>query len=158
MDKILTVREPYASALVHGIKKVEYRSWKIPAGVRVWIHAALQPGLPFPQVPAWLREHGEFPAADYMEWTDAKDDRPRPPLASTLAQAIYDSKGLPGGFEFPFGRIVGWCVFGESRLSEGAECKLGRFANPVESFHALRPDQWRVHKGSLGLMPFGGIS
>lgn len=96
MDKILTVREPFASSLVHGIKKAEYRSWKIPAGSKVWIHAALQHGLPFPQVPAWLREHGEFPAADYMEWTDAKDDRPRPPLDSTLTQAIYDSKGLPG--------------------------------------------------------------
>ena len=158
MDKILTVREPFASALVHGIKKAEYRSWKIPAGSKVWIHAGMQPGLPFDEVPAWLREHGETTAADYLEWRDTNDDRPRPELSSPLSLAIYECTGFQGGFEFPFGKIVGWCVFGEAVPTNGPESKLGKFANPVESFHVLRPDQWRVHKGSLGLMPFGGIS
>lgn len=158
MDKILTVREPFASALVHGIKRFEYRSWKIPAGYKVWIHAGMQHGLSFADAILWLRDHGETVAADYLEWTDSKDDRPRPGLSSPLSQAIYASKGLQGGFEFPFGKVVGWCIFGEAAPTDGPESKLGKFANPVESFHALRPDQWRVHKGSLGLMPFGGIS
>lgn len=157
MDKILTVREPFASALVHGIKKAEYRSWKIPKGSKVWIHAGLQPGIRFHDVPAWLREHGEACAADYLEWTTGADDAPRPSLDSPLAQAIYCAKGLPGGFEFPFGKIVGFCVFGESIETSGDERKLGRFANMVESARALAPEAWTVHKGSLGLMPYGGV-
>jgi len=158
MDRILTVREPFASALVHGIKKAEYRSWKIPSGTKVWIHAGMQPGLPFDEVPGWLREHGELSAADYLEWRDSTDDRPRPELSSPLSQAIYDCTGFQHGFEFPFGKIVGWCVFGEAALTDGPESRFGKFANPVECFHALDPGQWRMHKGSLGLMPFGGIS
>ena len=157
MDKILTVREPYASALVHGIKKAEYRSWRIPKGSKVWIHAGLQCGLGFTDAKDWLREHGEMCAADYMDWMDSAEDVPRPPLDSPLSRAIYYAKGLQGAYEFPFGKVLGFCVFGESVETSGEERKLGRFANMVESAHALPPEAWTVHKGSLGLMPYGGV-
>lgn len=158
MDRILTVREPFASALVHGVKKAEYRSWKIPAGTRVWIHSGLQPGVPFVDLAQWLRDNGDATAGEYIDWTASNEDTKRPDLSrSPLAQAIYSAKGLQGSFEFPFGSIVGWCIFGESAPTTGEECKLGKFANPVEQFHALDPKAWKRHKGSLGLMPFGGI-
>jgi len=158
VDRILTVRDPFATALVHGLKKAEFRNWKIPADIKVWIHSAQAPGMHFDALPAWLRSLGDPVAADYLEWTDRSDDSPRPNISSsTIAQAIYDSKGLPGGFEFPFGNILGWCVFGESVPTTGEDVKLGKFANMVERLHALRPNEWRMHKGALGLMPFGGL-
>lgn len=159
MDRILTVQEPYASALVHGIKHFEFRSWKIPPGVKVWIHAGKTAGVHFDKLAQWLRENGDHVAADYIEWTVGTDDTPRPDLSgSTLAQAIYHSKGRRDSLEFPFGHIVGWCIFGQAVPTTGEECKFGKFANPVERFHALDPKDWKMHKGSLGLMPFGGIS
>jgi hypothetical protein len=44
--KALTVRQPWAGAIVHQTKRVENRSWKLPAahtGVRRLIHAAATP-------------------------------------------------------------------------------------------------------------------
>jgi len=156
MDKILTVREPFASALVHGIKKAEYRSWRIPKGSKVWIHAGLQPAMGFANATTWLREQGETSAADYMEWTLGTDDTPRPELVSPLSHAIHASLGFPDKLHFPFGKVIGYCVFGESVETSGEDRKLGKFANMVESAHALPPEAWTVHKGSLGLMPYGG--
>lgn len=158
MDKILTVREPYASALVHGIKRFEYRSWRIQPGTKVWIHAGAVPGMPVSEVPAWLRSNGDETTASYIEWMFSDSDGPRPDISkSPLSKAIYVSTGMVPSLLFPFGKVIGWCVFGESVPTTGEECKFGRFANPVESFHALDPSQWRMHKGSLGLMPYGGV-
>uniref|UniRef100_A0A0E0KLW3 ASCH domain-containing protein n=1 Tax=Oryza punctata TaxID=4537 RepID=A0A0E0KLW3_ORYPU len=36
----LTMHQPWASLLVHGIKRVEGRSWPSPLTGRLWIHAA----------------------------------------------------------------------------------------------------------------------
>ena len=36
----LTMHQPWASLLVHGIKRVEGRSWPSPVTGRLWIHAA----------------------------------------------------------------------------------------------------------------------
>ncbi|CAA7390779.1 unnamed protein product [Spirodela intermedia] len=36
----LTMHQPWASLLVHGIKRVEGRSWPAPLAGRLWIHAA----------------------------------------------------------------------------------------------------------------------
>lgn len=36
----LTMHQPWASLLVHGIKKIEGRSWPAPLTGRLWIHAA----------------------------------------------------------------------------------------------------------------------
>lgn len=159
MDKILTVQEPFASALVHGLKRVEFRPWRIQPGVRVWIHAGLKAGVHFDHLARWLREQGDPIAAEYIDWTVGTDDAPRPDLSgSTLAQSIYASKGMDGAWEFPFGKIVGWCVFGDAMSTVGKESKFWKFTNPVEQFHALAPTEWRMHKGALGLRPFGGIS
>lgn len=43
--KALTIRQPWAGAIVHQTKRVENRTWKLPAayeGARVLIHAGLQ--------------------------------------------------------------------------------------------------------------------
>jgi hypothetical protein len=44
--KALTVRQPWAGAIVHQTKRVENRTWKLPSsmhGARILIHAAAQP-------------------------------------------------------------------------------------------------------------------
>lgn len=44
--KALTIRQPWSGAIVHQTKRVENRSWKLPAahhGARILIHAAAQP-------------------------------------------------------------------------------------------------------------------
>lgn len=43
--KALTIRQPWADAIAHGTKRVENRSWKLPAkhhGARILIHAGAQ--------------------------------------------------------------------------------------------------------------------
>ncbi|GAB2228858.1 hypothetical protein Drorol1_Dr00022989 [Drosera rotundifolia] len=39
-NQCLTMHQPWASLLVHGIKRVEGRSWAAPIRGRLWIHAA----------------------------------------------------------------------------------------------------------------------
>ncbi|PSR98816.1 Activating signal cointegrator 1 like [Actinidia chinensis var. chinensis] len=39
-DPCLTMHQPWASLLVHGIKRIEGRSWPAPLRGRLWIHAA----------------------------------------------------------------------------------------------------------------------
>ncbi|WP_031030070.1 MULTISPECIES: ASCH domain-containing protein [unclassified Streptomyces] len=44
--KALTIRQPWAGAIVHQTKRVENRTWKLPAahhGARILIHAGAQP-------------------------------------------------------------------------------------------------------------------
>ncbi|WP_309032587.1 ASCH domain-containing protein [Streptomyces alfalfae] len=44
--KALTIRQPWAGAIAHQSKRVENRSWKLPAahhGARILIHAGAQP-------------------------------------------------------------------------------------------------------------------
>lgn len=44
--RALTIRQPWAGAIVHQAKRVENRSWKLPAkhtGSRILIHAGAQP-------------------------------------------------------------------------------------------------------------------
>ncbi|MER5816853.1 hypothetical protein [Streptomyces californicus] len=44
--RALTIRQPWAGAIVHQTKRVENRTWKLPAahhGARVLIHAGAQP-------------------------------------------------------------------------------------------------------------------
>ena len=159
MDRILTVREPFASALVTGLKKAEYRPYRIPAGTKVWIHSGLQPGIRMDkELTTWIREQGDPIAADYIEWMYSEDPGPRPLVEqSALASMIYQSTGTPKGRIFPFGKIIGYCVFGESTKAEGEERRLGAWANHVQESRLLDPKDWRIHKGSLGLMPYGGV-
>lgn len=44
--RALTIRQPWAGAIAHQTKRVENRSWKLPAkhhGARILIHAGKQP-------------------------------------------------------------------------------------------------------------------
>jgi hypothetical protein len=41
--KAITVRQPFASRLVHGTKRVENRSWSTPVRGRILIHAGATP-------------------------------------------------------------------------------------------------------------------
>lgn len=44
--RALTIRQPWAGAIVHQTKRVENRTWKLPAahhGTRILIHAGAQP-------------------------------------------------------------------------------------------------------------------
>jgi len=156
-DKIITVRQPYASALVCGIKPAEYRSWRIEPGTRVWIHAGLSPDLDAAETADYLDSLGDPVAADYLRWMVGADDRPRPDISgSIMAQHMYASSGRRDGLALPVGVVIGWCIFGEARPTEGGECKFGRIANPVVDRHLLDPKDWRMHQGSLGLRSYGG--
>ena len=45
VGSVLTVKQPYASMLVYGTKKFEYRGWKLPEdmiGEIIYIHAGMQ--------------------------------------------------------------------------------------------------------------------
>jgi hypothetical protein len=58
----LTIRQPYASAIVAGIKKVENRSWHPPAhilGQRILIHAGLRVDRD-----AWCSSGRDYPMSD----------------------------------------------------------------------------------------------
>ena len=152
MDKILTVRQPYASALVCGAKAAEFRGWKITPGVRVWIHAGKAAGKSDPG--AYFREIGDPIAADYFAWMRSDSDDPRPDIErSELARHMRASSKLLKS-ALPFGRIIGWCEFGEARPTEGAERTFGAIANPVVGRHVLAPEEWRIHVGALGLRPY----
>lgn len=155
MDKILTVRQPYASALVHGVKDREYRAFRIPKGTKVWIHVGMKSAMSLEEIVVWL-DSNDPKAAEYLRWTMSDTDSDRPDM-SPLSQAIYESLGLPTKTILPFGVVIGYVVFGDSYATEGDESTLGKYANMVDSFQALKPGEWKVHKGSLGLMPYGGI-
>ena len=54
----LTVKQPFAWAIVAGVKDVENRSWRPPRGLigkRIWIHAGSQPH------PLWEDLYGDIP-------------------------------------------------------------------------------------------------
>ena len=37
--KAITIRQPYASLLIRGVKEWEYRTWKLPVGTPIAVHA-----------------------------------------------------------------------------------------------------------------------
>ncbi|MGL5958286.1 MAG: ASCH domain-containing protein [Phocaeicola sp.] len=58
--KSISIKQPWASLIVHGIKDIENRTWKCPEkyiGKRVLIHASKQ-HIPFRQINKLVIEHG----------------------------------------------------------------------------------------------------
>lgn len=48
--KVLSIREPYASLILSGVKKIETRSWKTNYRGELYIHASLGKRSPSPEV------------------------------------------------------------------------------------------------------------
>ena len=48
--KVLSIREPYASLILSGVKKIETRSWKTNYRGELYIHASLGKSSPSPEV------------------------------------------------------------------------------------------------------------
>lgn len=55
-EPVLTVRQPWASAIFHAGKDVENRSWSTDYRGRLWIHSGLATGWAGPD--AWADAHG----------------------------------------------------------------------------------------------------
>jgi hypothetical protein len=65
----LTMHQPWASLLVHGIKRVEGRSWPSPLTGRLWIHAASK--VPDPDTVAAMEDfYREIHAVDGVTHID----------------------------------------------------------------------------------------
>jgi hypothetical protein len=55
-EPVLTIRQPWASAVLHAGKDVENRTWATEYRGRLWIHAGLAKGRAEPD--AWAEAHG----------------------------------------------------------------------------------------------------
>lgn len=71
----LTMHQPWASLLIHGIKRVEGRSWPAPIRGRLWIHAASK--IPDPETIKAMEEfYREIYAVDGVEDLKFPDNYP----------------------------------------------------------------------------------
>ena len=141
--KIITIREPFATALLTGTYDAERRKYRLSGPTL--IHAALKPGMNPDKCGKWLRERGDVSAADALDWVVADGAEPAEPL-SDLAISILASAAA---FElaFPLGRVVGYVEDWEP-VREGNEW-VNRPINPVRfPVDALLP----THRGALGLL------
>lgn len=84
--RALSIRQPYAEAILRGIKKVEYRSRHTNLRERVYIYASLTPGHP----------------EDFAELGVQPDDLPTGVLVGTVE--IVGCIGEDGDFEWLLAR------------------------------------------------------
>lgn len=140
--KILTIRQPFASALLTGAYDAERRKFRLSGPTL--IHAAMEPGMSPPKAAEWLS--GRDPeAARMFAWLDAEDDSPAP--SSALAGIMLDSVAELGE-AFPFGVVVGYVADWEP-VREGLE-----WANrPVGVVHFPVSTDLPQHRGALGQLP-----
>lgn len=99
MAKCITVKQPWASLIVHGIKDIENRTWKTNFRGRVLIHAGR------------LSKNGEYgstvfyangskvPAKDFKMFSVLNDQQQKSTLESNFASSLYG--------EIPTGAIIG---------------------------------------------------
>ena len=140
--KIITIRQPFASALLTGTYDAERRKYRLSGPTL--IHAAAKPGMGPDACAKWLCERGDEPAAAAFDWATATGDEPAEPL-SDLAVSILAS-AAEFGMVFPFGRVVGYVADWEPvrEGNEWANKPIGAVRFPVT---ALLP----THRGTLGL-------
>lgn len=142
--KIITIRQPFASALLTGTYDAERRKYRLSGPTL--IHAAAKPGMGPDACAKWLRERGDESAAQALEWQAGLSEiEPADPL-SDLAVTILASVAEFGEI-FPFGRVVGYVADWEPvrEGNEWANKPIGAVRFPVT---ALLP----THRGALGLL------
>ena len=141
--KIITIRQPFASALLTGTYDAERRKYRLSGPTL--IHAAAKPGMSPDACAKWLRERGDESAAMAFDWTIATGEEPAEPL-SDLAVSILAS-AAEFNTVFPFGRVVGYVADWEPvrEGNEWANKPIGAIRFPVT---ASLP----THRGALGLL------
>ena len=124
--KALTIWQPWASLIVHGLKPVEWRSWELPAymvGQRIVIHAGSPPALK--AIRHLLEDEANIigscgPTCDpvrardaLLRWEAEPELLPRRAGLGTAllgeplrADVLYDRAGLKIGGEGPWS--IGW--------------------------------------------------
>lgn len=141
--KIITIREPFATALLTGMYDAERRKFRLSGPTL--IHAALNPGMSPNKCSAWLRERGDESAANALDWAVADGAEPAEPLSDLAVSILASIEAF--GEAFPFGRMVGYVEDWEP-AREGNEW-ANRPVNPIRfPVDALLP----THRGALGLL------
>ena len=142
--KIITIRQPFASALLTGTYDAERRKYRLSGPTL--IHAAAKPGMGPEACAKWLHECGDESAAQALEWqVGLSEIEPADPL-SDLAVTILASVAEFGEV-FPFGHVVGYVADWEPvrEGNEWANKPIGAVRFPVT---ALLP----THRGALGVL------
>lgn len=144
--KIITIRQPFASALLTGTYDAERRKYRLEGPTL--IHAGKKPGMNPDDIIAWLREHGDETAAQAIEfaWSDPQPDAPADPI-SDLAVVILASM-VEYGEMWPFDRIIGY-VEGWEPVRESPT----QWANkPINPHRFPVGKNLPSHRGALGLL------
>jgi hypothetical protein len=116
----LSVRQPWASLIVLGIKKVENRTWPTKHRGRLWIHAGRREGR---DVAAWLQEFVPDAWAALPPWNEL-------PIGSILGSVVLvdclDEFSLPKKMQLHDPFVSGpwcWLVRGPQPLARPWPCK-----------------------------------
>lgn len=137
--KIITIRQPYASALLVGVYDAERRNFRMSSPTL--IHAAANPGMQPKKAIEWLSSRDPI-GAQALAWSlDGKGEMPgESPMSTVILDSIADY-----GDAFPFGRIIGYVEDWES-VREGLE-----WANkPINPVHFPLGIHLPEHRGALG--------
>lgn len=140
--RILTIRQPYASALLTGAYDAERRKFRLSGPTL--IHAAKEPAMPPKKASEWLSSRDPH-ATHAMEWAQAvrADMPPESPLSDVIIDSVAAFDTL-----FPFGKIIGYVEDWEP-VREGLE-----WANkPVNPVHFQVEDILPEYRGALGHLP-----
>lgn len=140
--KIITIRQPYASALLAGIYDAERRKFRIEGPTL--IHAAKDPAMQPKDCARWLLSRDPM-AAHALDWaTGKRDDMPdESPMSTIIMDSVADFEEA-----FPFGRIIGY-VDGWDPVREG----LGWANRPINPVHFDISVSMPQYKGALGHLP-----
>lgn len=140
--KILTIRQPYASALLTGSYDAERRKFRLSGPTL--IHAAKEPAMTPGKASEWLDSRD--PAASHaIEWTlsEVPDLPPESPLSNVIMDSVAEF-----GETFPFGRVIGYVEDWEP-VREGLE-----WANkPINPIHFEVSSDLPQFRGALGHLP-----
>lgn len=140
--KILTIRQPYASALLTGVYDAERRKFRMSGPTL--IHAAASPAMQPKECAEWLLSRDPM-AAHAMDWATGK--RPDMPEESPMSTVILDSVA---DFDeaLPFGRVIGYVADWEP-VREG----LNWANRPINPIHFPMSIALPKYKGALGHLP-----
>lgn len=157
---VLTVKEPYATALVCGLVTTLVHKLKLE-GKTCLVHVANESDLSHKDSAVYFRKIGdsELTAEVYEALQgatvdvealtakiDAAPDSEDKVLASLLV-ALSEDENKPAK-----GNIIGLVTFEES------EALASRFKNHVGEFEIFAQDKWKAHKGNVNLLPWTGAA
>lgn len=155
---VLTVKEPYATALACGLVTTLVHKLKLE-GKTCLIHVATESDLSAKDSAAYFRKIGDsdLTAAYFdtlgnedadIEALTAKVERAEDSEDKDLVSLLIASN--EEGATSPVGRIIGLVTFDES------EAVSSRFKNYTGEFQIFPVEKWKMHKGNTNLLPWTG--